>query len=536
MFFPPPGSHAMQYFRTENLCLWYSLIFLIVVYLVAIVCYRLFLSPLAKFPGPRLAAATGLYETYFQIVKGGVFTWHIDRLHERYGPIVRIKPGELHIKDPDYYSTLYAGPGKHRNKDSWFSNITYPQSLFSTNNHDLHVARRKVLSHFFKKNAVWKLEPVIASKMKSLCRHFSTGAGTQQPLELHAAFNCFTCDTLSEHAFGSQNGFHYLDEPNLSATWKTRINWLFQFCRTARHFPFLGLLGKVSPMTVIFFCPPYKYVYEFEQDVKSRVRIVMEDHRQLEKTEKMPPVPVNHDPATRTRDAIYPAILANPEVPPSEKEIQRLEDDAMFLMMAGTDAPAQALAITVFHILNNPDVHRKVRAELFANIPDRGTIPTLALLEQLPYLNATIREGLRISSIVTTRLPRIAPDEHLQYRQWHIPAGTAVSMSTHFILRDPNIFPEPSKFIPERWLLCPTELQELQKYLIPASKGTLGCLGQNLNWALMQIVLGTLLRRFDLGLHQTTEKNVEMTRDNFIGQTEKNMNLIQVKVLQEYEK
>lgn len=50
-------------------------------------------------------------------------------------------------------------------------------------------------------------------------------------------------------------------------------------------------------------------------------------------------------------------------------------------------------------------------------------------------------------------------------------------MSTYFILRDPKIFPEPSKFRPERWLLEPDELRKLERYLVPFSKGTLGCLG-----------------------------------------------------------
>lgn len=84
--------------------------------------------------------------------------------------------------------------------------------------------------------------------------------------------------------------------------------------------------------------------------------------------------------------AIYRAILADPEVPQSEKDPRRLEDDALFVMMAGTDAPAQVIAITLFHVLNNPQVHEKLKAELLSGILDVQTVPSLRVLEKLPYL------------------------------------------------------------------------------------------------------------------------------------------------------
>lgn len=58
-------------------------------YLVSQVVYRLYLSPLAKFPGSRLAAATGWYETYYQLVKGGggQFTFKIAEWHKKYGTL-----------------------------------------------------------------------------------------------------------------------------------------------------------------------------------------------------------------------------------------------------------------------------------------------------------------------------------------------------------------------------------------------------------------------------------------------------------------
>ncbi|KAJ5109664.1 hypothetical protein N7532_002309 [Penicillium argentinense] len=507
-------------FSAKECVYWLSLCgFALVLYVGVVAPYRLFLSPLAKFPGPRLAAATSLYEIYFQIVKDGKFTWHINDLHDKYGPVVRIKPNEVHIKDPEYYNTLYAGPGKHRNKDSGFSFITYPQSLFSTNGYELHRMRRRVLGHFFKKKAVLEMEPLIQANVHALCRHFSNGLQNQKPLELHTAYECFASDTLSQYAFGQQHGFHYLDQPTLSITWKSRITSMFSLCRLVRYFPALSAIARLSKPIATLASPSYKHVHEFEQDVRQQVRNVIKEHKKT--TSNRPAaLPIERLGSIKLPTPIYYAVLADPTIPDSEKKSARLEDDALFLMMAGTDAPAQTLAITMFHILNTPSVYQKIKAELFSAIPDITTAPSFALLNSLPYLSATIREGLRLSSVVTTRLPRIAPDEVLQYQRWQIPAGTPVSMSTYFILRDPTIFPEPTKFIPERWLLDTEDLKRLQRYLLPASKGTLGCLGQNLNWAWMNIVIGTLLRRFDLVLYDTTERNVEMTKDNFIGQTE----------------
>lgn len=57
----------------------------VVVYKLSLICYRLLLSPIRHFPGSKLTAATGWYETYLDVFKGGQFTFQIQRWHEQYG-------------------------------------------------------------------------------------------------------------------------------------------------------------------------------------------------------------------------------------------------------------------------------------------------------------------------------------------------------------------------------------------------------------------------------------------------------------------
>lgn len=75
----------MAYVESSWLLSLGTLITVTILYVAGLVIYRLYFSPLAQFPGPKLAAATGWYEFYYDIVKDGLFFKKIQNLHEQYG-------------------------------------------------------------------------------------------------------------------------------------------------------------------------------------------------------------------------------------------------------------------------------------------------------------------------------------------------------------------------------------------------------------------------------------------------------------------
>ena len=67
---------------------WHSVVVAVVAYYVTLVFYRLFLDPLARFPGPKLAAASRWYEAYYDVVQNGQYYAKIVEMHKKYGMLL----------------------------------------------------------------------------------------------------------------------------------------------------------------------------------------------------------------------------------------------------------------------------------------------------------------------------------------------------------------------------------------------------------------------------------------------------------------
>jgi len=92
---------------------------------------------------------------------------------------------------------------------------------------------------------------------------------------------------------------------------------------------------------------------------------------------------------------------------------------------------------------------------------------------------AVIQEGIRLSYGLSTRLSRSSPYRDLQYKEWTIPKGVVVGMTSYLVHNDETIFPQPELFLPERWLEDKGRkgAARLDRYILSFGKGTRQCLG-----------------------------------------------------------
>lgn len=173
-----------------------------VIYLVSLILYRLYLHPLSGVPGPRLAAITSWYETYYDLFKapGGQYWNKLDELHKSYGPIIRINTNEVQIHDPEFYTQIYAGGSTKRNRYARsVSGNGSPGSMASAVSHDLHRLRRSSINPFFSKAAVLRLEERIQSRVRILCERFSGFLERKEIIDVNVAMTSLTLDIITEY-------------------------------------------------------------------------------------------------------------------------------------------------------------------------------------------------------------------------------------------------------------------------------------------------------------------------------------------------
>jgi unspecific monooxygenase len=168
-----------------------------------------------------------------------------------------------------------------------------------------------------------------------------------------------------------------------------------------------------------------------------------------------------------------------------------LRDELMTLLLAGHETTASALTWALYWVHNLPTVRQKLINEL--NSITENT--ELNEIYRLPYLTTVCQETLRIYPIVIITLPRIVktPTKIMGYE---FAPGTLLAPCIYLTHRRPDLYPEPEKFKPERFL----ERQYSQYEYLPFGGGNRICIGMAFAMFEMKLVLATVLSQLDLEL------------------------------------
>ncbi|MFD5713666.1 cytochrome P450 [Streptomyces pharetrae] len=183
-------------------------------------------------------------------------------------------------------------------------------------------------------------------------------------------------------------------------------------------------------------------------------------------------------------DGLFSTLL-NAEDPLTR---QQLQDEAITLLTGAIETTGTTLAWTLYEITRNPEVERRLRAELDAVCRDRPL--RYDDLEQLAYARRVLQEAIRKygPAWMVTR----TATQDMDLGGHRIPAGADVVWSPYLHQHDPAHFPDADAFDPDRW--TPERAPATRGSFLAFGDGRRKCIGENFAWAELQIILATVLR------------------------------------------
>ncbi|KAF1933944.1 cytochrome P450 46A1 [Didymella exigua CBS 183.55] len=388
--------------------------------------HQLYLHPLRNVPGPALSAFTIL--PHFIAVSRGYLNRYLRHLHGRYGQVVRIAPDELSFVDPDALCDIY-GYGIKGNQGR-------PS--------DAEYARvRRISSPAFSERALTEQEPVFVKYADQLVRVLQKISYDEpkSAIDVVKMFNFTTFDVMADMTFGEP--LHMLD----NTEYMPWVSMIFGYIKVATC---VGILRAYCPhifglIQLVFSGTIHKARTAHMQHTVTRVTKRLEQGR---KTEGIDLSTYVLDQQGKGKEGLSRGSM---------------DANASLFMVAGTETTATTLSGLTYMLIRNPSTMRKLTAEIresFASSPDIS----MESLTQLPYLNACIKEAMRIYPSVPVGFPHLTPTE-----------GST------------------------RWT-GDQEFADKRAAVQPFSVGSRDCLGKNMATHEMRLILTKVVWSFDLQL------------------------------------
>ncbi|KAF8627933.1 hypothetical protein AX17_006088 [Amanita inopinata Kibby_2008] len=478
-------------------------------YIFIRIAYNLFWSPLSAIPGPWYAAVSDFWLTAHVLRLEQCKT--IQRLFEVYGPVVRVGPNKVVFRDITTMRSVYS---VHK-----FDKSPYYKSLLTNNNdhamttleHSSHAIRRKGYAPHYTMNNLVRFQSEFHESTYELINALEEVAG-KEPLECLTLFRHLMADVVASTSYGYQAG----------AVRKWALGVKDPLLTAINDFPKRGILRSAVPTwawDLVCRIPNSRLRQLCDSD---KIMAEFVSARVYEMRAQM-----NAGKADSDKIPMLQRLL---QYRYSSKELMPDYDiisECMGHLVAGADTTSTTLTYLFWELSRRADIAKKLQAELDEAMPNSRNLPDISVIQDLPYLNAFIKEGLRLYTAAPSLLERVVPStskngashECFDLMGYGLPPGTVVSTQAWSMHREPDVFPAPDAFLPERWLdelTSPEELSRMGQYMMPFGTGTRMCGGQNLAQLMLKVSVAALVRNFDvMAPPETNERSMEI-KDSFV--------------------
>ncbi|KIX06902.1 uncharacterized protein Z518_04878 [Rhinocladiella mackenziei CBS 650.93] len=401
-------------------------------------------SPLTKLPGPKYTAITSIVLKYQEFTHAR--RPYVHALHEKYGPVVRLAPNEVSFATADAVKEIYMSGGSGYDKTPFYTLFMQfgTRTLFSTLPRTAHSYMKRYLADRYANTSIMKTEVLngISSHAKDFLNKCMERCSSRDGFaDIYVHLHCFALDGVTHQLFHPYGTHSNVNEKDLRLMQELSYHNSLQSNYLLYYAPWLS-------KPIHYINPPKpaplsnEYVLKTSKtESPSSFSLLSKLQAQAKATSSMAPLAV-----------------------PAECKDH---------LAAGVDTTGDALCLLMYHLSLPTYASQRIQSLLHQELVSSPNTP----FDQLPYLDAVVKEGLRCFPPIPMSLPRYVPQGGSTIEGHFIPGGTIVSCQAWTLHKDPNVFPHPLEFIPERWL----EREggpERNRWSFAFSAGGRGCLGK----------------------------------------------------------
>ncbi|KAJ6133778.1 hypothetical protein N7523_000100 [Penicillium sp. IBT 18751x] len=451
---------------------------------------------LRHFDGPLIAKFSRLW-----MIRSALSGTQNTRLYEcakKYGSICRIGPKTLLVSDADFLWKVNSVRGQYIRSVAYtaFSLERGKNNILSTRDEKRHQDLRAQMAAGYSGKENLHLESSIDHHVRKLLgliehKYLSSTSEGYRPIDFARTSSYFTFDVITDIAFGRPAA--YLDADEDKYDFISNVASLFPVMCVTAVVPSLVQLTEIGWIN--------KLLAPSKSDRMGIGRIMGIARATVDE---------RFTPGHPDRGDMLAAFIRH------GLDKDQAECEVMLQILAGADTTATALRAILLFIISKPSVVRKILAEFETHgvgcpekVSDKETeIVSVEQIQQLSYLDACIKEGLRLRPPATGYLQKeVPPGGDTLPDGRFIPGGTGIAYCAWGVMRSPEAFgPNAEIFHPERWLESSPEQLRLMKrhWELGFSTGKWRCLGKDVALLELQKVLVELLRRYDIAVVDPT--------------------------------